>query len=136
MVENAFQIATDSKGRGVLRILLIQQQMNLLCIPALCLQLIVVAYPSTNMPNLVCLLLEMLFMLVSTNRAISDLAVALGRYNQEVTHVMRVPIQCIFQDILPLSGYNANTHQRRNLLHLPRMDPSSIFCHYNIDVAW
>ena len=83
MVENAFQIATDSKGRGVLRILLIQQQMNLLCIPALCLQLIVVAYPSTNMPNLVCLLLEMLFMLVSTNRAISDLAVALGRYEGE-----------------------------------------------------
>ena len=77
----AFQIASNARGRGVLRILLIQQQINLFCIPALCLQLIVLAYPSRNMPPLPCLILEIMFMIVASNHTVCDLAVALGRYN-------------------------------------------------------
>ena len=40
-----------------------------------------VANPSTDMPHLLCLTLEFLFTIVAANRAVSDLAVALGRYN-------------------------------------------------------
>ena len=65
----------------MLRLLLIQQQINLLCIPAICLQLVMVADPSTDMPHLLCLTLEFLFTIVAANRAVSDLAVALGRYS-------------------------------------------------------
>ena len=76
-----FQIATDARGRGVLRLLLIQQQTNILCIPALCLQLFIVAYPSRSIPIAMplCLILEILFMVVSTNRIVAHLTLALGR---------------------------------------------------------
>ena len=76
----AFQIATGASGRGVLRLLLIQQQINLLCIPAICLQLYIVAFPSAILPSFLCLILEVLLLIVSTNGTIGHITVALGRY--------------------------------------------------------
>ena len=74
------QIATNAKGRGVLRLLLYHQQINLLCIPGIFLQILIVAFPSISMPSIVCYFLEILFLIVVTNRMVSDLTVALGRY--------------------------------------------------------
>ena len=76
----SFQIASSAKGRGVLRLLLIQHQINLLCIPTLCLQFLVLGYPlHIHVPPLICLLLEILVTMVTTNRTVCNLAVALGR---------------------------------------------------------
>ena len=69
-----FQIASSARGRGVLRLLLIQQQMNLLCIPALCLNILPLEYPP-----LVCQIIEIMAMIVTINRTVGDLAVAMGR---------------------------------------------------------
>ena len=68
----------------MLRLLLIHQQINLLCIPALCIQLLMVANPSGNLPHLFCLLLEVIYTIVATNLLVSDMAVALGRYKLEM----------------------------------------------------
>ena len=85
----AFQIATTAKGRGVLRLLLLQQQINLFCIPAICLQLFMVTYPSSTMALPLCVILEILFVTVETNRSVSILTVGLGRYNHEVFEDVR-----------------------------------------------
>ena len=77
------QIATGARGRGVLRLLLIRQQINLLCIPAICLQLCIVAFPSASLPPLLCLILEVLLLIVSTNGTIGHITIALGRYSPE-----------------------------------------------------
>ena len=74
------QIATNAKGRGVLRLLLKQYQMNLLCVPGLLLQLFMTAFSSKSMPTLLCFFFEVLFFIVLNNRVVSDLSVALGRY--------------------------------------------------------
>ena len=73
----ALQIATGARGRGVLRLLLIQQQIKLLCIPAICLQLYIVAFPSASLPPLLCLILEVLLLI--ENDTIGHITVALGR---------------------------------------------------------
>ena len=70
----SFQIASTARGRGVLRLLLIQQQMNLLCIPALCLHILPLEYPP-----LLCQFIEIMAMIVTITRTVGDLAVALGR---------------------------------------------------------
>ena len=75
----AFQIATGARGRGVLRLLLIQQQINLFCIPAICLQLYIVAFPSVSLPPLLCFILEVLLLIVATNGTMGHITVALGR---------------------------------------------------------
>ena len=74
-----FQVATNAKGRGVLRLLLVQQQINLLCIPALCLQLFAMVNSSQQQPRVLCLILEILYNIVTVNRVVSDMAVSLGR---------------------------------------------------------
>ena len=74
-----FQVASGARGRGVLRLLLVQQQIILFCIPAICLQLYIVVYPSAILPILPCLTLEILLMMVTTNGTIGHLTVALGR---------------------------------------------------------
>ena len=75
-----FQIATGAKGRGVLRLLLVQQQINLLCIPGVCFKFLIIAYPLRNMPVLLCSVFEILVMVVTINRTVGDLVVVLGRY--------------------------------------------------------
>ena len=75
----SFQVASDARGRGVLRLLLRQQQINLLCIPALCLQVVLLTYPSTKMPPALCLSFDIAALLVCVNRIISIFTIALGR---------------------------------------------------------
>jgi len=84
-------VASGAPGRGVLRLLLVQQQIILICIPAICLQLYIVVYPSAKLPTLPCITLEILLMTVTTNGTIGHLTVALGRlfylYQDEVTFI-------------------------------------------------
>ena len=80
------QVATDAKGRGVLRLLLLQQQMSLLSIPALCLQLVGLAFPSEQIPLLICVSSEIFSYVVITHHSISSIAIALGRYVHIETH--------------------------------------------------
>ena len=94
----AFQIATNAKGRGVLRLLLLQQQIKMLCIPALCLQIFIAAYPSMACHPLICLILEIVFLIVTTNRSVSTLSVAMGRYIQCWVYVGRLMQWIIFPD--------------------------------------
>ena len=97
----SFQIASSAKGRGVLRLLLIQHQINLLCIPTLCLELLILAYPLRYMPGLLCISLEILVHIVTTNRTVFNLAVASGRYkyNHELLESVNLDLCFIF------SGY-------------------------------
>ena len=74
-----FQIATSAKGRGVLRLLLMKQQINLVCLPALFIQLLIVANQSGHLPSLVCFSVEVMDMIASINCAFSGFLVALGR---------------------------------------------------------
>ena len=76
----AVQIATDAKGRGVLRLLLLQQRLNLLSIVAICLQLTTFLFPSTKSWTMLCLSYEILTRVAIVHRLISSLAIALGRY--------------------------------------------------------
>ena len=78
-IHRFFQVATNKSGRGVLRLLLIQQQINLICIPAICLQLLLFANPSINVPQVICLSIEIMHMIVTLNRVLGDTIVALGR---------------------------------------------------------
>ena len=87
LCSSTFQIATNAKGRGVLRLLLLQQQIKMLCVPALCLQIFIVAYPSMACHPLICLILEVVFLIVTTNRSVSTLSVAMGRYIQYWVYV-------------------------------------------------
>ena len=74
-----FQIATSAKGRGVLRLLLMKQQINLVCLPALFIQLLIVANQSGHLPSLVCFSVEVMDMIASINCALSGFLVAFGR---------------------------------------------------------
>ena len=76
-----FQIATKAKGRGVQRLLLLAQRINLLGIPAMAVLVFVHAvYPSENMSYITCFLVRMATLLLATNRMLSEPTVVLGRY--------------------------------------------------------
>ena len=74
-----FQIASSARGRGVLRLLLIKQQMNLVCVPAIVLQLLMVASPSMIMPPAMCIILETLYITALTDHNVGHFTVASGR---------------------------------------------------------
>ena len=75
-----FQIATSAKGRGVLRLILYERRINLIAIPALCIQIFITAVPSKSRPHMLCVFLKLLTIIVATNRSVAEPAVALGRY--------------------------------------------------------
>ena len=75
-----FQVATNVRGRGVLRLLLLQQQLRLLSIPALLLQLGILVFPLWQTPLLLCHLFEIVTFIVITQHIISSITIALGRY--------------------------------------------------------
>ena len=76
---NLFQVATNQSGRGVLRLLRIQQQINLICVPAMCLQLALFANNPNHVPQWLCLSDQIMWTIVTLNRIISDTVLALGR---------------------------------------------------------
>ena len=80
LILRIFQVATSARGRVVLRLLLMKHQINLLCIPALFIQLLIAANLSGNIPSLVCFSLEIIDMIVTVNCVFGGLLVVLGRY--------------------------------------------------------
>ena len=75
-----FQIANRSRGRGVQRLLLLAQRINLLGIPALAMLVFQAADPPEGMAYITCFLVRMLTIILGTNRMLSEPTVALGRY--------------------------------------------------------
>ena len=73
------QVATASRGRGVLRLILLRQHVNLLSAPALLLQLISILYPSIKTSAIICLAFELLTFIVASSGNITNLAISLGR---------------------------------------------------------
>ena len=73
------QVATNQSGRGVLRLLLIQQQINMICVPAMCLQILLFAKLPIHTPQWLCLSNTIVWTIVALNRIISDAVVAVGR---------------------------------------------------------
>ena len=64
-----------------------KHQINLLCIPALFIQLLIAANLCGNMPSLVCFSLEIIDMIVTVNCVFSGFLVVLGRYlNQNLQY--------------------------------------------------
>ena len=74
-----FQVATNASGRGVLRLILQQKRLNLLEILVLCIQLLLLAFPTWEAPLMFCMLYETLARFVLAGRWMSSLAIALGR---------------------------------------------------------
>ena len=76
-----FQTATKAKGRGVQRLLLLAQRINLLGIPAMAMLVFFRAVElSENLSYVTCFFIRMVTFLLATNRMLSEPAVALGRY--------------------------------------------------------
>ena len=80
IIIHAFQVATNVKGRGVLRLLLLQQQLRLLSIPALLLQLFMLAFPSWLLHFLLCISFDVVTLIVDAHQLISSITIATGRY--------------------------------------------------------
>ena len=76
---NAFQVATDAKGRGVLRLLLLQQQINILEVPVICAQLALLAFPEWRAPVAFCTVFDIITRFTLMVRYMSNFAIALGR---------------------------------------------------------
>ena len=76
---NAFQVATDAKGRGVLRLLLLQQQINILEVPVICAQLALLAFPDWRAPVAFCTIFDIITRFTLMVRYMSNFAIALGR---------------------------------------------------------
>ena len=73
------QVSRNTSGRGVLRLIKLHQRLNLLCLPALCTELTVLAWPLRAMPPSLCACLEWTVAFVSVNRYLSGLPIALSR---------------------------------------------------------
>ena len=77
--KNDFQVASNAKGRGVMRLLLTQHRIDMLCIPLICIQALITANQSWIQSLPICYSFEILAKVVITNVSFSDFSVALGR---------------------------------------------------------
>ena len=91
-----FQVATSARGRVVMRLLLMKHQINLFCIPALFIQLLIAANLSGYIPSLVCFSLEIIDTIVTVNSVFSGFLVVLGRYIYKTFYNMTLAQQFIF----------------------------------------
>ena len=57
------QVATNVSGRGVLRLIWLQQHINLVSIPLIIMQLIILAYPTTKLHFVICIRIDCYSML-------------------------------------------------------------------------
>ena len=128
------QVASDAKGRGVLRLLLLQQRFNLFSIAALCLQLITLLFPSTKCSSMLCFSYEIFTIVGIVHRIISSLAIALGRYNKLLLKIWKKYNIAPFQAILPLARRH-QVDQRRNFIQLLDMDLSCFIWVKGINVG-
>ena len=74
-----FQVATNARGRGVLRLILRQQQIALLGIPVICAHLLLLMFPTWKAPPLFCVCFHALDVSLLMNRYITNFAIAVGR---------------------------------------------------------
>ena len=73
------RVSSNASGRGVLRLIKLHYCINLLSIPALLIQMVILAMPSESMPSWVCLYLEWTVGFVRINHYLGGLAIALSR---------------------------------------------------------
>ena len=73
------QVANNNSGRGVLRLIRLHTHINLLCVPMICADLIILASPYRKMPLPVCLCLEWVITFTWINGSFRGLTIALGR---------------------------------------------------------
>ena len=71
------RVSSNASGRGVLRLLKRQYCINLLGIPAILMELAVLAMPTESMPSSVCLYLEWTVGFVRSNHDLGGLGIAL-----------------------------------------------------------
>ena len=80
------QVANNNSGRGVLRLIRLQTHINFMCVPLICANLIILAFPSERMPFLMCTCIEWLSMFIAYNGSFRGLMIALGRYCTSLTN--------------------------------------------------
>ena len=72
------RVATDASGRGVLRLILLQQRLNLLSAMLICMELLILAFP-LGMPSKFCIPFESAAWFILVNRQLSSICIGLGR---------------------------------------------------------
>ena len=73
------QVANNNSGRGVLRLIRLHSHINLMCVPLICADLVILAYPYKKMPLLMCASIEWASMFTWINGSFRGLMIALGR---------------------------------------------------------
>ena len=73
------RVSSHASGRGVLRLLKRQYCINLLGIPAILMELVILAMPTESMPSSACLYLEWTVGFVRGNHYLGGLGIALSR---------------------------------------------------------
>ena len=73
------RVSSHASGRGVLRLIKRQYCINLLSIPAILTELVILAMPTKSMPSLVCFYLEWTVGFVRANHFLGGFGIALSR---------------------------------------------------------
>ena len=73
------QVANSNSGRGVLRLIRLHAWINLVCVPMICADLIILVSPSKKMPLYMCMCLEWAITFMWVNSSFRGLTIALGR---------------------------------------------------------
>ena len=73
------QVANNTSGRGVLRLIRLHAFINLICLPMICADLIILALPFKEMPLYLCGCLEWAITFIWVNGSFRGLMIALGR---------------------------------------------------------
>ena len=72
------RVATEASGRGVMRLILLQQRLNLLSAMSICMELLILAFPS-GLPSIFCISFESTVWFILVNRQLSSICIGLGR---------------------------------------------------------
>ena len=81
------QVSTDVSGRGVIKLIRLNQGINLLCVPLIVSEMLILAWPLQNLPSAVCAAFEWTVGFMRANHLLSGLSVALCRYVQHMDWV-------------------------------------------------
>ena len=73
------RVSSNASGRGVLRLIKLHYCINLLSIPVILIELVILTIPTNSMPSLICLFLEWTVGFVRVNHYLGGLAIALSR---------------------------------------------------------
>ena len=73
------KVANNTSGRGDLRLIRLHAFINLICLPMICTDLVILASPSKKMPLYLCGCLEWVITFMWVNSSFRGLMIALGR---------------------------------------------------------